>query len=318
MNKKIIAAAGTAAAAAISAAAAIPAAGRFFFNFVFERNPIKKLAPFGEGTVYGKIIDRGRKWLHASETEKVVMISDDGLRLIGHYFAAEGSDRTMILCHGWRGAWDQDFAPTSRWLYAQGWNLLIIEERGQGLSEGKYITLGIREKRDIVGWAKWLNKTKHPQRIWLSGLSMGASAVLMAGGEKDLPDNVCGIIADCGFTEPMKMFMSAGKQMIGKFTDPIIRVLCRMARRKIKIDPEHSTTIDAVKRTNIPVMFIHGQADSFVACEMTVENYKACSSPKKKLFLVEGADHCMSYFVDPERYKRKILEFFTECREKPV
>ena len=314
MKKKTVVAVGI--VSVISAAGTISAAGRFFFNFVFERNPIKKLVPFGEGNIYGEIIKKGRKWLHENETEEVCMFSEDGLRLIGHYFAAEGSDRTMVLCHGWRGAWDQDFAPTSQWLYEQGWNLLAIEERGQGQSEGKYITLGIREKRDITCWAKWLNEKKHPKRIWLSGLSMGASAVLIAGGEADLPDNVCGIIADCGFTEPMKMFQSAGQQMIGKFTKPVIRILCRMAKRRIREDPEHSTTVDAVKRTKIPVMFIHGKADAFVPCEMTLDNYEACSSAKKKLFLAEGADHCMSYFSDPERYKREVQDFFKECGEK--
>ncbi len=312
--KKKNAAAGAFSAAAASAAA-FWAAGRYFFNFVFERDPIKKLVPFGEGNEYGKIIDRGREWLFANETEQVFLRSEDGLLLKAHYFAAEHSERTMLLCHGWRGSWHQDFGPTARWLYEQGWNLLAIEERGQGESEGNYITFGIREKRDIVCWAKWLNENRHPDRIWLCGLSMGASAVLAAGGEEDLSENVRGIIADCGFTEPMEMFRKAGKEMIGNLTGPMSRLLCTMAKRRIHVDPEHFSTLDAVKNIRIPVLFIHGREDSFVPCEMSVRNYEACSSPKKHLYLAEGADHCMSWFVDRERYEKEVTDFFRECGE---
>ena len=143
---------------------------------------------------------------------------------------------------------------------------------------------------------------------------MGASTVLMAAG-LDLPANVKGIAADCGYTSAQAIWehittdnlhLSYG---IRRFD---IRDLCR---RKIQLDPADCTTTEALQKTHLPVLLVHGTDDTFVPVEMSYENYKACAGPRR-LLVVPGADHGMSYYVAREEYEKTALEFFRDCEKQ--
>lgn len=302
-------------AGAAGIAAAYYGAVRYFFNMAFERKLLRAESlgkPFGQGTPYEPAITEGRRWLREHQGKKVSIKSEDSLRLWGHYISAPEAKRTVIMCHGWRGKWDYDFAPSAKWFYENGCSLLLIEERAQGDSEGKYMGFGLRERRDCLSWVHWLNETYQPERIYFFGVSMGASTVLMAAGDQTLPENVKGIVADCGFTDPYAILSKVGKgnhRGLDRSVAALMKGLDRMAQRRAKFSLREYSAIEAMKTGNTPVLFIHGKADSFVSCEMTVENYEACRAPKT-LLLVEGAGHCMSFLVDPEAYTSAVRDFF--------
>lgn len=302
-------------AGAAGVAAAYYGAVRWFFNMAFERELIQAGVlgkPFGQGTPYEAAITEGRRWLNEHHGKKVSIKSQDSLRLWGHYISAPKAERTVVMCHGWRGKWDYDFAPSAKWFYENGCNLLIIDERAQGDSQGEYIGFGLRERKDCVGWVHWLNETYGPERIYLFGVSMGASTVLMASGDQTLPENVRGIVADCGFTDPCAILSKVGKRdfkVPDRLMNGLIQGLDRMAQRKAGFSLKEYSAVEAMKSGNTPVLFIHGKADSFVPCGMTMENYEACRAPKP-LLLVEGAGHCMSFLVDPEAYTGAVAAFF--------
>lgn len=308
-NGKKLLAAGVAGTAAVYYGAV-----RYFFNMAFERKMLRADMgkPFGQGTPYEPAITEGRRWLQEHQGERVSIKSRDSLQLWGHYITAPEAKRTVVMCHGWRGKWDYDFAPCARWFHENGCNLLLIEERAQGDSEGKYMSFGLRERRDCLDWVQWLNDTCGPERIYLFGVSMGASTVLMASGDPALPENVRGIVADCGFTSPYAILSKVGKTDIrvpeGAMA-AIMRGLDRMSQRRAKLGLKEYSTLEAMRTVRTPVLFIHGRADRFVPCEMTLENYEACRSPKK-LLLVENAGHCMSFLVDQEAYTGAVREFF--------
>jgi len=236
----------------------------------------------------------------------------DGIKLIGHWHQAEHPKRTIIAMHGWRSSWIRDFAMCSDFWQQNDCNVLYAEQRGQGKSDGEYMGFGLIERYDCLDWIHFVNDNGCAELpIYLCGVSMGASTVLMASGF-DLPDNVHGIIADCGFTSPHAIWKHVVETNLripyGGVAGAIADDLCK---RKIRVGSKDFSTVDALNKCIVPVLFIHGTDDSFVPIEMTYENYKACASPKR-LFVVPGADHAYSYIVDKKGYEETVKSFWRD------
>lgn len=238
------------------------------------------------------------------------IVSHDGITLTGHWLPASGTPRrTVILMHGWRSAWDVDFGPIASFLHENGCHLLFAEERGQGASEGRYITFGGLERRDIQSWVRALSQWELANLpLYLYGVSMGAAAVLMASV---LPMNrhIHGIIADCGYTSPsaiMTAVLDRDSHLPSKLS---YAAAARVFRRHSGMDPAQFSALEAMKTNTIPTLFIHGDADPLVPLSMTYENYRACRAPKD-LLIVPGAVHAASAITAPEAYQQKLMAFF--------
>lgn len=235
-----------------------------------------------------------------------------GTTLVGHLFPAEREERVVLAMHGWRSGWARDFGAVADFLRRSGCTVLYAEQRGQGRSSGDYMGFGMVERFDCLQWVRWLNAAGFAHRpIYLAGISMGASTVLMAAGFRELPDNVAGIIADCGFTSARAEFQHVSEKNLHLPYGRRRAHVDALCRRKIEMKPDGYSTLEAMKVCRTPVLFIHGADDSFVPVEMTLENYAACRAPKR-LLIVPGANHCMSYFYDTEGYERIIGQFFRE------
>jgi hypothetical protein len=165
------------------------------------------------------------------------------------------------------------------------------------------------ERYDCLDWIQWvIQRFGDRLPLFLGGVSMGASTVLMASN-LDLPSCVCGIIADCGFTSADAIWRYIVQNNLHlPYESVLFNELCR---KRIHIGSKDFSTLDALKECHVPVLFIHGTDDHFVPIQMTFENYKACSSPKR-LFVVPGADHGMSYYKDKEGYERAVCNFWKE------
>ena len=157
-----------------------------------------------ENTTYKKYathISAADRWLKAHNAQDVYVESRDGLRLHGHWIAAEKPIGTMLLAHGYRSTKLLDFGMVFELYHNVGMNLLIPDQRSHGQSEGKWITFGVKESQDMLCWLEYHNREIGHLPVVLSGLSMGASTMLYLA-DAELPDNVKGMIADCGFTSP--------------------------------------------------------------------------------------------------------------------
>jgi fermentation-respiration switch protein FrsA (DUF1100 family) len=247
--------------------------------------------------------------LRQKDTEEVEVKSRDGLRLIGHWYPCENAKRVIIAMHGWRSAWYIDFGMLSNFWHKEGCSVLFAEQRGQGGSGGAYMGFGLTERFDCRDWARWLSqKQSRELPIYLSGVSMGAATVLMAA-DLSLPENVRGIIADCGFTSPHAIWKHVAEKNLHLSFGIRGRVAEEMCRRKLQQGSRDFSAPQALQSTSLPVLLIHGTADHFVPVEMTYENYEACAG-EKQLFIVPGADHGMSYFKDPEGYEAAMRSFW--------
>jgi fermentation-respiration switch protein FrsA (DUF1100 family) len=251
--------------------------------------------------------------IHAMKLKKITMRSRDGLTLAAHWYPAENACRTIVLVHGWRSAWDRDFAGITDYLHDGGANLLFIEQRAHGESEGAYIAFGLLERFDVEDWVKKLPEFSDPTLpVYLFGVSMGASTVLMASA-LPLPPSVQGIVADCGYTSPSAIIRNTvvRNTVLPAFAEKGAGLRMRL---HTGFDYDAYSTLDAVRRSHIPMLFVHGDADTFVPVSMSYQNYAACCAPKS-LLIVHGARHAMSYIVDPDAYRRKVEQLFSLYRK---
>lgn len=242
--------------------------------------------------------------------ETAELQSRDGTQLVGHWMPAVHPKRIIIAMHGWRSAWDHDFGLIADFFKENGCSVLYAEQRGQGKSGGEYIGFGLMERHDCLDWVNWVNERSGAALpVYLCGISMGASTVLMAAG-LPLPDNVRGIIADCGYTSAVDIWKHVAKQAhlaYGIYGKPA----GRLAKKRLCMAMDTESCPQALARSSIPVLFVHGTDDRFVPIEMTYENFKACAAPKR-LFVVPGAEHGMSYLVDPKGYEATVESFFAD------
>lgn len=261
--------------------------------------------------IYQKHKDLILKWM--GEVKKipyndVEITSFDGLKLHAKYYECNKGAPIELMFHGYRGNADIDLCGGIKRSFVLGYNVLLVDHRASGKSEGKVISFGINESRDCFSWIEFLiNKFGKDVKIILTGISMGASTVLMASGKK-LPKNVIGVIADCGYTSTKEII----KKVIGdmklppSLAYPFVKLGAKIYGR---FNLEEYSPIEAMKTCQVPVIFIHGEADDYVPSYMSKENYNTCIS-KKKLVTIKGAGHGLAYVVDPDKYISALKEFF--------
>ena len=263
------------------------------------------------------LIEHGRALYDSLPYEDLYLTSFDGLRLHARFYKNGDGRRTLLLSHGFRSSGRGDFAAVLPLYYETlGCSLLVLDHRAHGESEGRYITYGIRERFDVRDWARYLtDRAGGDVQIVLDGISMGATAVLMACGT-ELPDTVTGVIADCGFTSPWDIFSHILHSTFHLGDFPILYLVGHMARRRAHFGFREATTVRALENWTKPALFIHGTADDFVPPAMTEAAYAACPAADKTLILVEGAMHGCSYLRDRARCESALRGFFAKVLEK--
>ena len=257
------------------------------------------------------IVEAGKKASFLA-TESTEIVGHDGTRLKGRIYYAETPERIIVAMHGWRSTWQNDFGSTVSFYHDNGCTVIFPDQRAQNESGGDYIGFGVLERHDCLLWVKYaVERFGKDIPIYLCGVSMGATTVLMTAGF-ELPENVKGIIADCGFTSPHDIWEHVLKNNLhlsSRITYPIANYICK---KEANFDGEEYSTIEALQSNEIPVLLIHGSSDRFVPLEMTFNNYLATKG-KKELLIVPGAGHGMSYVIDPKSYEKAIKGFFEKC-----
>lgn len=191
------------------------------------------------------------------------VLSYDGLKLRGRYYHYKDDAPFVLLMHGYRGCALGDFCGGFYIFRRLGFNILLANERACGLSEGRLITFGIKESLDVGSWIDYLKERFGCGiRICLYGVSLGSATVMMATA-RDLPENVRCIIADCGYSSPKEQIRHVAGDK--KLPPGICWFLARTAARIVGgFDPGSLSAIEAVAETDIPILFIHGENDTFV------------------------------------------------------
>lgn len=242
-----------------------------------------------------------------AEFEWVSTRSHDGLRLRARYYHTKDDAPVLILFHGYRSAALRDCGGGYILGKKLGFNILAVDQRGHGGSDGRVISFGICERRDCLSWVEYvIARFGLETRIILSGLSMGASTVLMASA-LPLPANVVGTIADCPYSSPADIIrkVSRDRHLPDALAYPFIRLGARIYGC---FDLEEITAAEAVKKASVPILLLHGEDDRFVPYEMSKEIFENCASPTR-LHTFPDAGHGLCYMVDPLRYEAVTVDF---------
>ena len=239
--------------------------------------------------------------------EDVYITSHDGLKLHGKFYEGKKDKPVIIFFHGYRANATRDGSGIHTLGTEKGLNILVITQRAHNESEGKTITFGIKESMDCLSWIDYVKKHfGEDKKVILWGISMGAATVMTAAG-RNLPENVLGIGADCGYSSAKDILKSVIKGMKLP-VEPAYLLVKLGARIYGGFNLEEISPLEALKKAKVPVLFIHGEADDFVPCYMTHQNYEACASDKS-LVLVKEAGHGMSYYVDMKKVNEGVFAF---------
>ena len=248
--------------------------------------------------------------------EPVYIKSFDGTTLFARYYRVKDGAPVQIQFHGYRSPALTNFCGGIVTATKLGFNALVVDQRGIGKSGGYTTTFGIKESLDCIEWIKYvINTFGEDTKIVISGVSMGASTVIMAAG-KELPKNVVGVTADCPYSSAKEIIKMVCKKqkMPAELLYPFIWLGARIFGG---FNLSEGDVTEAVKRAKIPILFVHGADDRFVPCEMSKELFEKCTS-KKRLEIFEGAGHGLCYVIDTARYEKMAIEFLSECFSKDI
>ena len=239
---------------------------------------------------------------------EVTIKSFDGLTLKGKYYECEKGAPIELMIHGYRGDARRDLSGGVVRAFKHKRNVLLVDNRGSGKSEGHVITFGVNESKDTLRWIDYIiNNINKDAQIILTGVSMGAATVLILSS-LDLPKNVIGVIADCGYTSTKEIIKKVIKDL--KLPPRILYPFVYLGARLFgKFKPDEVSPIKAMENSKLPIIFFHGDADSFVPYYMSIENYNKCVS-KKHMVNIPGAGHGLCYVKDPEKYLLELENFF--------
>ncbi len=260
-----------------------------------------------------KVTGRGAKRKFESVGEQELSIlSADGLRLYADVADCPGAKGTILMFHGYHSCPVRDFSTIHTDYARLGYRCVYVHQRAHGKSGGHFTCLGIKEKEDCLAWTRCINETYGADApVFLSGVSMGATTVLLAAGSA-LPANIRGVIADCGFTSPKEILAYLLENKYHLPSRLVLPVMSAAIRLSAGYRPDAASTPAAMQQIRIPVLLIHGKADRFVPCEMSVRNQTAARG-NCTLLLVEGARHAKSFETDPERYLAAVKKFIRSC-----
>ena len=238
--------------------------------------------------------------------EFVTIRSRDGLILSGRYYHIQDGAPLDIGFHGYRSSPLTDFSGGSELSFRLGHNVLLVEQRAHGRSEGHTIAFGILERWDVLSWTNYaVERFGKDTKINLYGVSMGAATVLMAA-DLNLPANVKAIIADCPYSSPGAIIRKVAGEMHlpARLVWPFVKLGARIYGG---FDIEELDAARAVKNARIPILILHGEADGFVPCEMS--DIAAENPGMVTRYTFPGADHGLSYLVDTPRYQKIVTKF---------
>ncbi len=271
--------------------------------------------PIGE--IYDPFREDMIRWMKFTRTlphEDISIKSFDGLTLRGKYFEYRKGAPIEILMHGYRGCAERDMSGGVNRCHALERSALVVDHRASGESEGHVITFGIHESRDCVSWVNYIiEHIDKDAKIILTGISMGAATVMIAAAREDLPKNVVGVLADCGYTSAKEIIKKVMREM--RLPPNLLYPFVRLGGRLFgHFDVDETSPIESMRRARVPVIFFHGDTDAFVPAEMSAKNYEACVT-KKRLVTINGAGHGLCFPVDKETYFEELKFFFDPLLE---
>ncbi len=295
--------------------------GNFFYYVTLTKSGLKNpfVAKVASGTKekdeellrLDAIKEQGKDWFDNTNKEKLVIKSTNANKNLhaDFIFPEKENDIFVIIIHGYTSE------PRGMGMYAQkyhelGYNVLMPSLNGHADSEASTVTMGWKDRLDIVDWVNFIAENYPESKIILHGESMGAATTMMTTGE-DLPDNVKVAVADCGYTSVWDIFSNKIKNNFKLHEFPTLYSANVVNKIYSGFDFKEASAIEQLKKSKTPTIFIHGDKDTFVPYEMLDRVYDACASEKEKI-TIPDSPHARNACVDPELYWNSVIEFINK------
>ena len=217
-----------------------------------------------------------------------------------------------VVCHGYAGE-PADMAKYAYHFAQMGMNVLAPAARGhERNADTGLIQMGWGDAGDLVGWVDDIVAADPEARIMLFGVSMGGFEVMVASGMEGLSDNVRLIVEDCGYTSAWDEFELQLRAVFGLPSFPLLNVADAACLLRGGYTFESASAQESLRSASVPMLFIHGEQDSFVPFSMLDACFEACASEQKERLAVPGAGHGLSASIDPELYWGTIDSFISK------
>lgn len=279
----------------------------YLFNYAIVSGPKDFM---GEGAATGSQGQPIDEWDFTKEKPQVLkQTSFDNLSLDARLFQQEhtGRKKVAVIAHGYTSSRDYMY-DYGKLFYDEGYDIFLADARAHGASEGQYIGFGWPDRLDYVQWINQLNELYNNEvDIVLFGISMGAATVMMTAGE-ELPANVKAIIEDCGYDTVENELSFQLKDMFGLPAFPLITVTSAYTNIKAGYNFKEASAVKQLEKNTLPMLFIHGEEDTFVPRAMLDPLYEATQGPKES-YLVPGAKHAEAFKMDKEKYQQVLHSF---------
>ena len=266
-------------------------------------------APSSNDADYMELYSKGMDW-HRENIHRMepVHIISEGLNLYGEYYSF-GAEQCVIILPGRSESlcYSYYFAMP----YARcGVDILVIDPRSHGLSEGEFSTAGFEESKDIIAWAKFAHEKYGVKDIILHGICIGAAGGMLAITSPDCPEYVSGIVTDgmfSNFGNIMRAHLTKRKQPKIFMLDLIDMWMKKYTNHSMKYGP-----IDVISSLDRPILMMHGTEDIFSLPEYAQKMYNICGSENKTFVWFEGGTHSMLRPMDEYKYDSAIVNFLWE------
>lgn len=237
------------------------------------------------------------------------IINSDGLKLNGYYIkSAKPTRKTAILIHGYKDCAYTLMPIAYIYSHELGYNVLLPDLQYHGKSDGKAVTMGWKDRKDILLWAKFANTLfGNNTEIVVHGISMGGATTMMVSGEK-LPPYIKCFVDDCGYTSVWDEFNYEIKEMFGLPAFPLMYSSSALCKLLYGWSFGEASALHQVAKCKLPMLFIHGSADDYVPTRMVYPLYKAKPQPKE-IWIVLGAPHAKSFQLNQKAYINKVAQF---------
>lgn len=254
-----------------------------------------------------------RPWIDSLNQTKAIkdtfIQNPEGVRLHAYYVAApKVTSKTAVIVHGYTDNAIRMFMIGYLYNHDLQYNILLPDLQHHGLSEGAAIQMGWKDRFDVIQWMDVANKIYGDStQMVVHGISMGGAATMMVSGEKQ-PEYVKCFVEDCGYTSVWDEFANELKSSFHLPPFPLMYSTSWLCEKKYGWNFKEASSLNQVMKCKLPMLFIHGEKDTYVPTQMAYSLYEAKPEPKE-LWIVPNAAHAVSYKENKEKYTGKIREF---------
>ena len=235
------------------------------------------------------------------------ILSDDGRRMHAYYLSGSASPVTAVLVHGYRNCAIDMMHLGYMYHHDLGCNILLPDLHAHGQSDGESIRMGWFDRLDVLRWCGIADSLFHAP-IVVHGISMGAATTMMLSAEDGLPSCVTHFVEDCGYTSAWDEFTGELQAQFSLPPFPILHASSLLCKMLYGWSFTEASALQQVTECRRPMLFIHGDADTFVPTWMVHPLHDAHPGPKD-IWLPEGVTHALSYYKYPAEYTGRVRRF---------